>query len=84
MNTDWLPLERTIGPLLYVDFMFMGRSEQIHLYSTERPDAISTLLRMGLAFATRLRAISQSGARRRSSTFSIEGALKLHAGMTRA
>ena len=32
MNTDWLPLERTLGPLLCVDFMFMGRSGQIHLY----------------------------------------------------
>jgi hypothetical protein len=32
MSTDWQPLERMLGPFLYVDFMFMGRSEQIHLY----------------------------------------------------
>ena len=32
MNTDWLPLERMLGPSLCADFMFMGTSEQIHLY----------------------------------------------------
>jgi hypothetical protein len=32
MSTDWQPLERMLGPFLCVDFMFMGRSEQIHLY----------------------------------------------------
>jgi hypothetical protein len=32
MNTDWVPLERMLGPSLCVDFMFMGRAEQIHLY----------------------------------------------------
>jgi len=32
MNTDRLPVERTLGALLCVDFMFMGRSGQIHLY----------------------------------------------------
>jgi hypothetical protein len=32
MSTDWQPLERMLGPSLCVDFMFMGRSEQIHLY----------------------------------------------------
>jgi hypothetical protein len=32
MNTDWLPLEQLLGPSLCVDFMFMGRSDEIHLY----------------------------------------------------
>jgi hypothetical protein len=32
MSADWQPLERMLGPSLCVDFMFMGRSEQIHLY----------------------------------------------------
>ena len=32
MSADWQPLERMLGPYLCVDFMFMGRSEQIHLY----------------------------------------------------
>ena len=32
ISGDWQPLERMLGPSLCVDFMFMGRSEQIHLY----------------------------------------------------
>jgi hypothetical protein len=32
MSADWQPLERMLGPYLCIHFMFMGRSEQIHLY----------------------------------------------------
>lgn len=32
MTSEWEPLERMLGPHLCRDFMFMGRSEQIHLY----------------------------------------------------
>ena len=32
MSADWRPLERMLGPSLCVDVMFMGRSQQIHLY----------------------------------------------------
>ena len=57
MSADWQPLERMLGPFLCVDFMFMGRSEQIHLY---KRGGISTLLQMAHAFATQLRATSRS------------------------
>ena len=32
ISADWWPLERMIGSSRCVDFMFMCRSEQIHLY----------------------------------------------------
>jgi hypothetical protein len=32
MSADWQPLERILGPALRIDFMFMGRRKQIHLY----------------------------------------------------
>ena len=32
MSAEWLPLEQMLGPVLCVDFMFMGRCEQIYLY----------------------------------------------------
>ena len=32
ISADWWPLERTLSTRRCVDFVFMGRSEQIHLY----------------------------------------------------
>lgn len=32
MTTDWLPLERMLGPDLCHLFMFMGRSGELYLY----------------------------------------------------
>ena len=32
ISADWWPLERTLSTRRCVDFIFMGRSEQIHLY----------------------------------------------------
>src|SRR5271157_4103481 len=60
------------------------RANRFIFTSTETRDGISISHRMAHAFATQLRATSRSDWRRRSSTFSIEEALRLHAGMTRA
>jgi hypothetical protein len=72
MSADWQPLERMLGPSLCVDFMFMGRSEQIHLYKHRDTRRYLNIAPDGPAFATRLTTINGSDSRRRSSRFSIE------------
>jgi hypothetical protein len=35
MNADWKPLELSLGSSLCPEFMFMGRSEEVHLYKNK-------------------------------------------------
>jgi hypothetical protein len=84
MSADWWPLERMLGTCRCVDFMFMGRSEQIHLYKRRDTRWYLNIDPDGTCFRYSAHGYEPIAVEDAIEHVFHRGSLRLHAGTTKA
>ena len=84
ISGDWRPLERMLGTRRCVDFMFMGRSGQIHLYKHRDTRRYLNIALDGRCFRYSAHGYQPIGLEEAIERVFHLGSLRLHAGTTKA